>query len=402
MLFFKGLSVWKGFTGTSEPIEASWPEIRGPIDAALRLHYHNHPDRLHDHVLLFQGKRLWAYGEGRLRPGYPRLIEEEFPGVPADLDAAVECHPKECPSETVLFFKGPMVFAFDLRTKALKQRAWPAVSGCSAAVRWIERYYCFQSIHFLRFDPVRGDVAAHYPLDARDYFMSCPGRGHGKDTRKNATLWGIAHACSGRPFQAFSSDDSGRIYAFRGGQYFRVDSVRDGLHAWPLNHTWPALEGEVDAAFSWADKLYLIQGSEVTIYRSGHGYSRVEGYPRSLSEELGVSQADAAFTCPHSGELYIIQGSYLRQIDLQQSPRHPGAAWLLPHPHVDSAMCTTKGVYLFIGAEFYQYTDVAQLSTATVAPPAQNTAAVFFRCSLPGAPQQPPAQGQHLPQDNTQ
>lgn len=46
-----------------------------------------------------------------------------------------------------------------------------------------------------------------------------------------------------------------------GGHYFRVDSVRDGLHAWLLNHTWSGLEGEVDAAFSWADKLYFIQVS---------------------------------------------------------------------------------------------------------------------------------------------
>ncbi|XP_025033236.1 hemopexin [Python bivittatus] len=402
MLFFKGPSVWKGFLGDAEAIETSWPEFRGPVDAALRIHYHDHPGRLHDHVLLFKGDRVWAYGNGRLQLGYPKAIKEDFPGVPADLDAAVECHPKECPSEMVLFFKGPMVFAHDLRTKALTHRVWPAVSWCSAAVRWLERYYCFQGIRFLRFDPLRGDVGAHYPRDARDYFMRCPGRGHGKETWKNATLWAITDACSGRPFQAFSSDDSGRTYAFRGGQYFRVDSARDGLHAWLLNHTWPELQGQVDAAFSWADKLYLIQGSQVTIYRSAHGYSRLEGYPRPLLEELGVSRADAAFTCPHSWKLYIIQGNHLQQIDLQQSPRHPGPTRLLPHPHVDGAICTSEGVFLFIGAEFHQYRDVAQLSAATVPPPAQSTTAIFFRCSPPGAPQRPPPQGGHLPQDNPQ
>lgn len=54
MVFFKGSSVWKGFTGAAEPIEDSWPEIQGPVDAALRIHYHDHPDGLHDNVLLFQ------------------------------------------------------------------------------------------------------------------------------------------------------------------------------------------------------------------------------------------------------------------------------------------------------------------------------------------------------------
>uniref|UniRef100_A0A8C6XAL6 Hemopexin n=1 Tax=Naja naja TaxID=35670 RepID=A0A8C6XAL6_NAJNA len=385
MVFFKGSSVWKGFTGTAEPIEDSWPEIQGPVDAALRIHYHDHPEGLHDNVLLFQV----------LRPGYPKLIEQEFPGIPADLDAAVECHPKECPSETIVFFQGEkdsLVFSYDLRTKAVKQRSWPAVSNCTAAVRWLERYYCFQGIRFLRFDPLRGDVPPTYPRDARDYFMRCPGRGHGRESQKNATLRGILDACSGRPFPAFSSDDPGRIYAFRGGHYFRVDSVRDGLHAWLLNHTWSGLEGEVDAAFSWADKLYFIQGSQVTIYRSEHGYSQVEGYPRPLVEELGVSKADAAFTCPHSSVLHIIQG---------QSPRSPGPPQLLPHPHVDSAICTSKGVFLFVGADFHQYQDMAQLSTATVSAPAQNTAAVFFRCSPSGAPHPPPPGGHH-PRDHHQ
>lgn len=177
-----------------------------------------------------QGKKVWAYRKGKLRSGYPKLIEEMFPGIPADLDAAVECHPKECPSETILFFKGekgslagrskgrseasvplwrevfapslwllllppppgpppapsntdppfsagPRVFTYDLRTKAVKPRTWPAVFNCTAAVRWLERYYCFQNILFLRFDPLRGDVPPHYPRDARDYFMRCPGRG---------------------------------------------------------------------------------------------------------------------------------------------------------------------------------------------------------------------------------
>lgn len=41
-----------------------------------------------------------------------------------------------------------------------------------------------------------------------------------------------------------------------------MDSTRDGWHSWPLSHNWPGLEGEVDAAFSWEDKLYLIQVQE--------------------------------------------------------------------------------------------------------------------------------------------
>ncbi|CAI5773761.1 Hemopexin [Podarcis lilfordi] len=258
MLFFKGDVVWKGFSGPAEPLNASWPQIQGPLDAALRIHHLDQP-AAHDNVYFFQGQWVWAYAQGKLRPGFPRRIEEEFRGVPGHLDAAVECHPKECAAATVLFFKGPLVLSYDLATGMVKQRSWSAVANCSSAVRWLERYYCFQGIQFLRFDPVTGEVPPKYPRDARDYFMRCPGRGHGHEAQANATLRAAMDPCSGEPFQAFSSDDSGRIYAFRGGQYLRVDSWRDGWHAWPLSHTWKGLEGDVDAAFSWEDKFYLIQ-----------------------------------------------------------------------------------------------------------------------------------------------
>ncbi|KAJ6652328.1 hypothetical protein lerEdw1_012738 [Lerista edwardsae] len=488
MLFFRGRFVWRGVAGPAEPINASWPEIQGPVDAALRIHQAEQPTA-HDSLYLFQvlrggelaccggggvavlfstlsrpweertrpgvlgrrtwrtwsreggarpwacgaggrtcsllqGKRVWAYQRGTLRDGYPRLIAQEFRGVPADLDAAVECPPGECAAGSILFFKGPTVLSYELQTGELKRRLWPALANCSAALRWLERHYCFRGPHFLRFHPVTGEVPPHYPRDSRDYFMRCPGRGHWHKT--NASLLVLADRCSGHPFQAFSSDDSGRIYAFRGGRYFRLDSSRDGWHSWALSHTWPELEGEVDAAFSWEDKLYLIQGrregqtgavwlqlregpqgwlrlqlelaveetdpgcarrspevcwgSCITIYRAGQGYRRVEGYPRALQEELGVVEADAAFTCPSSQDLYVIQGSHMRHVDLLQSPRRPGPALPIPHTHVDSALCSAKGVYLFHGASVHHYASLTKLRAATAPALAQNAAGVFFGC----------------------
>lgn len=44
-----------------------------------------------------------------------------------------------------------------------------------------------------------------------------------------------------------------------GGLSFRLDSWRDGWHAWPQAHSWPGLQGDVDAAFSWDKRMYLIQ-----------------------------------------------------------------------------------------------------------------------------------------------
>lgn len=44
-----------------------------------------------------------------------------------------------------------------------------------------------------------------------------------------------------------------------GSHYWRLDSSKDGWHSWPIVHQWPKGPSTVDAAFSWDDKLYLIQ-----------------------------------------------------------------------------------------------------------------------------------------------
>ncbi|XP_044881506.1 hemopexin-like [Mauremys mutica] len=379
MLFFRGAHVWKGFHGPAQLINATWPEIQGPVDAALRIHHKASPG-VHDSVYLFQGERVWAYAGGRLRPGYPRLIGEEFKGVPGDLDSAVECHPEDCTAESLLFFKGGDVFSYDLGLGVLKRRSWPGVTHCSAAGRWLGRYYCFQRVRFLRFQPATGQVPPGYPRDARDYFLRCPGRGHGHEARRNATAMGIRDPCSGLAFQAFTADDVNRTYAFRGGQYFRLDSQRDGWHSWPLNHTWQELSGLVDSAFSWDNKLYLIQGSQVYIYRVGPGYTLVQGYPRGLQEELGIAGADATFTCPHSAELFVINGNSLERVDLNQSPRSPRLEGSIRHEHVDSAMCNADGVHLFHGNTVHHYASVAELTMSPKPSPPQNVTAVLFGC----------------------
>ncbi|KAK0687064.1 HEMO protein, partial [Pygoscelis papua] len=273
---------------------------------------------------------------------------------------------------------GDTVYSFDLALRVTKPRVWPGLGPCSAALRWLERYYCLRGTHFQRFDPLTGKVPTGYPRDLRDYFIPCPGRaGHGQG---NASWGDAGDRCSEMPFQALLSDDTGRIYAFRGGLSFRLDLWRDGYHAWPLGQTWPELEGEVDAAFAWDGRTYLIQGSQVSIFLSEQGHRRVLGYPRALQEELGVPSADAAFTCPGSAHLYLITGDRIRLVDLMQMPRHVGEPVLLPHDHVDGAMCTNDGVFLFRGPSYHQYPSVAQLLGAQQPTPPQSIATHFFHC----------------------
>lgn len=52
-----------------------------------------------------------------------------------------------------------------------------------------------------------------------------------------------------------------------------------------------------------------LQGKQVYIYKSGAHYTLIEGYPKTLEEELGVEgPVDAAFVCPDQHTVHIFQG----------------------------------------------------------------------------------------------
>ena len=57
-------------------------------------------------VIYMQGDKVWVYPPEKKEKGYPKLLQEEFPGIPSPVDAAVECHRGECQDEGVLFFQG--------------------------------------------------------------------------------------------------------------------------------------------------------------------------------------------------------------------------------------------------------------------------------------------------------
>ncbi|XP_053418353.1 hemopexin [Nycticebus coucang] len=392
MLFFKGEFVWKGHKWDRELISERWKNFISPVDAAFR--------RGHDSVFLIKGDKVWVYPPEKKEQVYPKSLQDEFPGLPSPLDAAVECHRGECNEEGVLFFQGNHTWFWDFATRTLKERSWPAVGNCSSALRWLGRYYCFQGNQFLRFNPVTGYVLPTYPLDIRDYFMSCPGRGHGFGHRNGTGHGNNTHPMHMRcspdlVLSALLSDQHGATYAFIGSHYWRLDTSRDGWHSWPIAHQWPQGPSTVDAAFSWEEKLYLLQGTQVYVFLTKGGYTLVSGYPKRLEKELGsppgisLDAVDAAFVCPGSSRLHIMAGRRLWWLDLKSGAQATWTELSWPHEKVDGALCVKQSLgpkscsanglslYLIHGPNLYCYSDVEKLNAAKNLPQPQKVTSLL-------------------------
>uniref|UniRef100_A0A3P8TIG3 Hemopexin n=1 Tax=Amphiprion percula TaxID=161767 RepID=A0A3P8TIG3_AMPPE len=377
--FFKGGHLWKGFHGPAQPSNEIFKKLHdihplGHVDAAFRMHNAENPDD-HDHIYFFVDDKVVRFYDQSLEDGYPKEMTEDFPGVPTHLDAAVECPKTECMTNTVLFFKGQDVYFYDLATKTVKTKTWSHLPQCTSAFRWLEHYYCFHGHNFTRFHPVSGEVTGNYPKDARNYFMKCPNFGHGGDH--------TVPKCSEVKLDAISTDDTGKTYFFAGSTYMRLDTSRDGLHGFPITRSWKELTNGVDAVFSYIDKIYLMKDDKVYIYKADAHYSLIEGYPKSLKEELGIEgHVDAAFLCPNEHTVHIIQGGRMRDVDLTATPRAITNDVPLP-PHlsdIDAGLCGPDGVKVFKGSQFYLYESPKILATGRIIVEPQKITSAMMGC----------------------
>ncbi|XP_059819508.1 hemopexin [Hypanus sabinus] len=375
--YFRDEFVWRGFRGQPQLMHSIWQQLPTHLDAAFRMHDSNHPDH-HNRTFFFKGEHVWQYLGNTLEGKF--LIRDKFPGVPDNLGGAMECLQGDCMKNSILFSKGDTMYVLDLSTKALKARNWQGVRGCSTMMRWIDRYYCFTGTNFTRFNPSTGEVPPGYPKDIRDYFMSCEGRGHW--SRNSTVDRKIFSLCSNAAFDEFDEDELGRVYAFRDNWYFRIDKKREGWHPFFLNSSWTSLHGKLNGVFSWDKKMYFIQGSQLYIYKAETRYRLIEGYPKPVSDELGISGIDvnATFICPNTSLLYVITGNHMRVIDLKQSPRVLGDGVRIGHSLVDGAMCNRRGIYLFIGTQYYRYNSPSELSAWHSLPDPHSIKGDFLHC----------------------
>lgn len=60
-----------------------------------------------------------------------------------------------------------------------------------------------------------------------------------------------------------------------------------------------------------------LQGDQVYIYKADAHFTLIEGYPKTVKEELGIEgTVDAAFVCPTENIAHIIQGKMSKYLFL--------------------------------------------------------------------------------------
>ncbi|XP_041940322.1 hemopexin-like [Alosa sapidissima] len=375
--FFKGDHVFKGFHGKAELSNGSFSELDdhhhlGHVDAAFRMHFPDSAEH-HDHMFFFLDTKVFSYYNHTLEPGYPKDIKDVFPGVPDHLDAAVVCPEEDCKSNMVIFFKGDDIWHYDVKTQKLDEKEFTSMPNCTSAFRWLGHYYCFHGHQFSKFDPMTGEVHGRYPKDARDYFMRCSKFG-------DSTNHIEREQCSHVHLDAAASDNDGNVYAFRSHHFLRMEGEK--MHSDTVESAFKELHSEVDAVFAYEGHMHMIKDNEVFVYKIGEPHTHLEGYPKSLKDELGLDgPVDAAFICKDNHIVHVIKGQTLYEVDMKATPRVPikdGPFTLFKY--VDAAMCGLDGVKIIVGNHFYHFESLMVMQAAKAVPEAKRVSTDLFGC----------------------
>ncbi|XP_072239725.1 uncharacterized protein [Leuresthes tenuis] len=162
--------------------------------------------------------------------------------------------------------------------------------------------------------------------------------------------------------------------------YLRLDASTGPR---PLPRTRPHIElgDEVDAAYFYSDKVHLIRGDQVYAFQPDAPYALIEGYPKTVKEELGFEgQVDAAFICPNQSTLYAVRGPRMFAVDLTAATRAVTEPLPFPVGDIDACLCDRDGIKIFKGSHYYQYESVMILTMGKIAPVPQKITSAILGC----------------------
>ena len=149
---------------------------------------------------VFQNREYWKLAKDGVAPGYPKLISDDWPGLPSYLDAAITMSS----SGNTFFFKGDQYWKFDNQVPSPKYPKNVSLWGnlprnIDAA---LEDYtgsdiYFFKGYQVWKFDDFTHKIPSSYPKDLPSDFP----------TYMDAAIkW-----------------SNGKTYVFRDGNYWRLD-----------------------------------------------------------------------------------------------------------------------------------------------------------------------------------
>uniref|UniRef100_A0A672YKL6 Hemopexin a n=1 Tax=Sphaeramia orbicularis TaxID=375764 RepID=A0A672YKL6_9TELE len=374
--FLSGDHVFKGFNNDALLSNESFPELDDHhhvdhVDAAFHMHFDDDPS--HEHMFFFLDDNVFSYNAYKLEDGYPKKIHEVFPGIPDHLDAAVECHKGECDEDSVLFFKDHDVYHYNIQTKAHTASTLTTMPNCTAALRFMDHYYCFHGHMFSKFNPKTLEVPAEkYPKEARDFFMKC--RDHTEHSERER--------CSRVDLDAITADGAGHMYAFRGHYYLHKAHGSDAYTADTIENDFRELHSDVDAVFSYNNHTYMIKGNDLYIYQVGEHNTLLDGYPKPLKDELGLEgPIQAAFVCDNEHTAHLIKGNHIFDVDMQTTPHVATNDRPLTHfKKINGAMCGADGVTLIDGNHFYKYESIMLMVASKMLPEAHKVSVELFHC----------------------
>ncbi|XP_038045849.1 72 kDa type IV collagenase-like isoform X2 [Patiria miniata] len=174
---FEGNLVWKFerrtsqiATGFPKPINQVFPGLPDNIDAALY-----YPP--YGKTYIFKGSQYWRTDNEVVDTGYPRDISSDWSGLPNDLDAAFIWRR----NGRIYFFKGDQYYRYNGRVEGGYPRpssVWRIPGNrIGAAVQWLNRrtYFFHPSGEYYRFNDWRFRVDRGYPKSVAPIWQGCPG-----------------------------------------------------------------------------------------------------------------------------------------------------------------------------------------------------------------------------------
>ena len=157
----------------------------------------------------FLGQNYWKLTDTSVADGYPRLISQDWAGLPDNLDAAFTWD-----SGATYFFKGGEYWKFENMVPSSNypkplSKGFPDIpSDIDAAFVWggNGKIYFFKDNNYWKFDPDRTPhvQSGKYP--------------------RSLSLWGLPSNVEGS-----IQWDNGKTYFFKKGQYWRFNDLRFGI-----------------------------------------------------------------------------------------------------------------------------------------------------------------------------